>query len=137
MQSVWWRIENNVHTTFVTEVINHDDLSQVFPWGSFDDAVHRPHQGGPALIMEDNDYAGGEEVFIIEPVFTPTDKENIQYYNEHYIGSDYCCGVDLMVCTCTHSIACIGDSCTLASTSILWKQVVRQETATLHTVSSV
>ncbi len=81
MQSVWWRIENNVHTTFVTEVINHDDLSQVFPWGSFDDAVHRPHQGGPALIMEDNDYAGGEEVFIIEPVFTPTDKENIQYYN--------------------------------------------------------
>ncbi len=81
MQSVWWRIENNVHTTFVTEVINHDDLSQVFPWGSFDDAVHSPHQGGPALIMEDNDYAGGEEVFIIEPVFTPTDKENIQYYN--------------------------------------------------------
>ncbi len=64
----------NGHTTFVTEVINHDDLSQVSPWGSFDDAVHRPHQGGPALIMEDNDHAGGEEVFIIVPVFTPADK---------------------------------------------------------------
>lgn len=64
----------NVHTTFVTEVINHDDLSQVFPRGSFDDTVYSPHECGPALIMEDNDHTGGEEVFIIVPVFTPTDK---------------------------------------------------------------
>lgn len=61
----------------------------------------------------------------------------IQYYKAHYFGSECCCGVNLMVCTCTHSIACISDSYTLAFSSILWKQFVRQETATLHTVSSV
>lgn len=44
----------------------------------------------------------------------------------------------ILCCALVHTVlACIGDSCTLVSISILWKQVVRQETATLHTVSSV
>lgn len=114
----------NAHTTFVTEVINHDYLSQVSSWGSFDDAVHRPHQGGPALIMEDNDHAGGEEVVIIVPVFTPAD--NINSYKTHSVlevNVEVICAC--LVCITVHGFACeytayvLGvDSYTLACTSI-------------------
>lgn len=78
---IWCSDKNNAHTTFVAKVIDHDNLSQVFPRGSFDDTVHRPHQGGPTLIMEDDDHAGCEEVLIIVPVFAP--EENTLGYKEH------------------------------------------------------
>jgi len=93
--------------------------------------------------MEDNDHAGGEEVVIIVPVFTPAD--NINSYRTDSVlevSVDVMCAC--LVCITVHGFAreytachvLAVDSYTLACTSIQLKIFVRQETVTLLTVSS-
>lgn len=60
------------NATFVAEVVDHDDLGQVSSGRSLDDAVDRPHQGGPALIVKHDDDTGRQQVVVVVPVLTPT-----------------------------------------------------------------
>lgn len=94
--------------------------------------------------MEDNDHAGGEEVVIIVPVFTSAD--NIHSYKtlsvlEVNVDVEYMrvvCVTDYWLGFAREHTAYlfVVDCYILACTFIQWKQFVRQETATLHTVSA-
>lgn len=44
--------------TLLAEVINEDDLLQEGPGRRVQDAVHRPQEGGPGLVVETEDDAG-------------------------------------------------------------------------------
>lgn len=57
--------------TFVAEVVDHDDLSQVSSGSPLDDTVDGSHQRRPAFIMEDYHHTGGQQSVIIVPVLTP------------------------------------------------------------------
>lgn len=57
--------------TFVAEVINQDNLSQVSLRSPLDDTVDSSHQCRPAFIMEDNHHTGCQQSLIIMPVLTP------------------------------------------------------------------
>ena len=59
---------NSIAITFVAEIINQHDFCQVFPWSPFNYTVDCSHEGWPPLIMEDNDDAGREQVFIVMPI---------------------------------------------------------------------
>lgn len=57
--------------TFVAEVVDHDDLSQVLSGSPLDDAVDGPHQCRPAFVVEDYHHTGGQQSVIIVPILAP------------------------------------------------------------------
>lgn len=57
--------------TFVTEIVNQEDLRQELWWRPVDDGVHRPHEGGEAFVVEDDHNRGCWQVIRVVPVFAP------------------------------------------------------------------
>ncbi len=57
--------------TFVTEIVDHDDFLEKIWRTHVDDTVDGPHQGRPALVMEDENDAGGRQILRVMPVLAP------------------------------------------------------------------
>lgn len=62
--------------TFVTEIVHHDNFMQELFRRHLYDTVYRPHQGGPSLIVEDQDNTGSGQVLGVVPVLTPVGKRS-------------------------------------------------------------
>ena len=57
--------------TFITEVIDHDDLVEEPTRTRVDDTVHGAHERRPALVMKDEDNARVRQSLRVLPVLTP------------------------------------------------------------------
>ena len=61
-----------VRLTSVAEVVEQDDLTEVFGRRPVDHAVHRAQEGRPRLVVEDYHHTGRRQVARVRQVVTPT-----------------------------------------------------------------